>query len=1158
MRYFPVVLIFVFGSFCADAQQVLRGKVVMPDGTPPPQHVLIERVCAGGTPVQEAVAGKQGEFFWRAPNATQGVGGTVLVRCYLRARLKDMLSDYLDLQDARLFANLQLPTMVLRRSSDRVEGPKLSPAAVKTWDAAVKAYRASEWANAERLAREVARAAPQFAAAWNAVGLAANEQKKFTEAREAFQKAAAADPATLAYKLRLARAEISLQLWADAAKTAEAVIQADDTHQLPEAELNLGIARYMLNDAEAARTHWERYLERTPSGTNADLIRLKLDEMRRGTTRPITTEEISGTEPEPEFTAGVEASVPGGRKALAAIAHMATVPAAGSFFLEYCRAISTQTSRMTQNAVPKYAQALTQYVVSVTELMDLGERKGMRVGFKLKLADEKTERVLGLLGWRISERGAQRIVEPGDRAIDGARQIIPRVLGIDELAMKQALESGGTFEFAVESETAEVTGGAAWNNELRVFPTLPGGIAEAFVRDPKLARTYAGLAAMPHELAAAMVKNLGLHALTLQHAALWLYGDTFRLGPNGVAATPGGPGVDATWAKLAGVSPSEAAKFFTALLTVDHGRLAAFYAAVARGDEAHQRFFTSSLAQAQRAYAWYRDSDELRDGVGNVPAGCQARVFRELPLEGRSGDVWSSDLEAELAIADLARKRGRAIDAESARLLTRNFAEWRTLWPYFETLPGLGSAEFQALERFNAEAASRARSLRESTMAQWHSAAALIVLGRKAGSLDDAAAARAFGALCRTGDGLQVVREAAGGASDLDEAVAGGLLRLTGERRAAFDAIRELQSAPRLSAAGDDRGMALAGAVYGAMLDPNGLLVNEDRGLLRKHVFAPGTALFAPASVAGAHFSGGFVAFEEVSRRLTSAGRLPPAPVAAKAAAADGPSDAPETLFRASGRLVEINATVTDEKGKLLDGLRAENFAVLDRGQAMPVTAFENGAAPLSCVLLLDTSQSMDAAIAALKAAAMRLIAGLRPGDSIAVYSLNGGISELQPFTTDKVAATRAVLSAELGELTALYDGLVRVNRDLIGRTGKKVIVVLTDGEDTASTLSAETAVLRAKTAGVPIYTVAQGHAVGNAALLKELRDMSQATGGKAFAIRTAAEIGPVFDGVLEDLLHGYLLAFVPAGGEDRSWRRIEVKLRRPGKVRAREGYYPE
>jgi Ca-activated chloride channel homolog len=1135
----------------------MRGKVVMPDGTPPPQHAQIERVCAGGSPVPEAVAGKQGEFFWRVPAGTQGVSGSVLVRCYLRARIKDMTSDLLDLQDARIFANLQLPTMVLRPTGERTEGPKLSPSAAKTWDASVKAYRASEWATAERLAREVARAAPQFAAAWNAAGLAANEQKRLTEAREAFQKAAAADPATPAYQLRLARAEISLQLWADAAKTAEAVIQADTTHQLAEAELSLGIARYMLNDLEAARARWERYLERTPSGTNADLVRLKLEEMRRGTTRPITTEEISGAEPEPEFTAGVEASAPGGRKALAAIAHLASVPAPDVFFLEYCRAISTQTSRTTRGAIPKYAPTLQQYVVNVTELMDLGERKGMRVEFRLKLADAQTERVLGLLGWRVSERGGRRIVEPGDQAVDGARQMIPRVFGIDELAMKQTLESGGTFAFAVESETAEVRGGAAWNSELRVFPTLPGGIAEAFVRDPKLARTYAGLAAMPKELAASMVKHMGLHALTLQHAALWLYADTFRLGPNGAAATPGGSAAEATWAKLAGASPSDAAKFFAALLTVDRGRLAAFYAAVARGDDAHQRFFTATLAQAQRAYAWYRDSDELRDGVGSAPAGWQARVFRELPIEGRSGEVWSGDLEAELAIAELGQKRGRAIDAESARLLTRNFAEWRTLWPYFEKLSALGAAEFQALERFNAETANRARGARESAIGQWHSAAALIVLAREAGSLDDAAAARAFGALCRTGDGLQVLRESAGGAADLDEAVASGLLRLTGERRAAFDAVRELQNAPRLSAAGSDGVLALAGAVYGAMLDPNGLLVNEDRGLLRKHVFAPGAALFAPSSIAGSHFTGGFVGFEEVSRHLASAGRGAPVAVESKTAA-DGPSEAPETLFRASGRLVEVNATVTDEKGRLLDGLRAENFAVLDRGQAMPITAFENGAAPLSCVLLLDTSQSMDAAIAALKAAAMRLIAGLRPGDSIAVYSLNGGISELQPFTTDKVAATRAVLSAELGELTALYDGLVRVNRDLAGRTGKKVIVVLTDGEDTASTLSAETAVLRARTAGVPIYTVAQGHAVGDATLLKELRDTSQATGGKAFAIRTAAEIGPVFDGVLEDLLHGYLLAFVPSAGEDRSWRRIEVKLRRPGKVRAREGYYPE
>ena len=71
---------------------------------------------------------------------------------------------------------------------------------------------------------------------------------------------------------------------------------------------------------------------------------------------------------------------------------------------------------------------------------------------------------------------------------------------------------------------------------------------------------------------------------------------------------------------------------------------------------------------------------------------------------------------------------------------------------------------------------------------------------------------------------------------------------------------------------------------------------------------------------------------------------------------------------------------------------------------------------------------------------------------------------------------------------------------------------------------------------------------------------MSSPTGGLPFPIRSAAEIGPVFDRVLQDLLHGYLLAFSPGGGDEHEWRPIEVQLKSPlkGKVRAREGYYPE
>ena len=94
----------------------------------------------------------------------------------------------------------------------------------------------------------------------------------------------------------------------------------------------------------------------------------------------------------------------------------------------------------------------------------------------------------------------------------------------------------------------------------------------------------------------------------------------------------------------------------------------------------------------------------------------------------------------------------------------------------------------------------------------------------------------------------------------------------------------------------------------------------------------------------------------------------------------------------------------------------------------------------------------------------------------------------------------------------------------------------------------------------MPIYTVAQGHAVRNRVLLKDLSATSQATGALSFSIQTAAEIGDVFGKILQDLLHGYLLAFSPPAADDREWRPIEVRLQdaRPYKVRSREGYYPQ
>ena len=477
---------------------------------------------------------------------------------------------------------------------------------------------------------------------------------------------------------------------------------------------------------------------------------------------------------------------------------------------------------------------------------------------------------------------------------------------------------------------------------------------------------------------------------------------------------------------------------------------------------------------------------------------------------------------------------------------------------------------------------------------EWHSLVKLIVLGAQAGSLDQAAAARAFARVCAVLAGpdpspnaLAALREIAGGQGSVDEAVATRLLRLSGPRRADFDRVRELQAAPTIDAAlaaptPATTLAALSGLVYAAVLDPNGLLISEDPGIMRRHRFVPSvdpkihsaffpTGLVRTDESSASYMTGGFMTFEETARGLARHKRpvesaAAPVPARARAAspavpakpAAAGAAQPPaEAVFRVNGRLVEVHATVTDGRGRYIDDVPPAEFKVLDDGKPVPVASFENRNTAVSVALLFDATGSMQSALPPLKSAALKLIAEMRPARRRGGLRFNAAVTELQPFTTDKQAAERAVLRAHALGGTALYDALVRVNRDLAGRTGKKAIVVFTDGDDNLSTLSAEIAIARAKAAGAPIYTIAQGDALRRPKFLDQLAGIANSTGGLPFEIRDPAEILKVFESVSQDLTHGYLLTFQPPSEEGNGWHSIKVTLStaRGRTVRAREGY---
>ncbi|RPI10665.1 MAG: hypothetical protein EHM65_07870, partial [Acidobacteriales bacterium] len=646
-------------------------------------------------------------------------------------------------------------------------------------------------------------------------------------------------------------------------------------------------------------------------------------------------------------------------KALAAIALLKTTPTPSSFFTEFCRAIVSGAEITGRGNAPDIIEPVRTYVAVVAELSSLAGPGVNRLTLSTGSVSnyERTVIALKLLGWRLTNDNGAITIEPSALPGDASRQLIPAALGIDEVEMARSLAKGGSYPIDIRAEWAPLVEARAWWALVGQLP--PGGVAEVFVSNPLLAVACSGLAAMNPEAAALLVSEMGLRVLVNRHAnVLQFYGESFVLA-GGRAAVPGGREAEPAWEKLTGGSPANPRAFCRALLTKDLGRLAAFYSALSRGDAAHQRFFTRNPITAERFYSWYRTSDELRNGVSPMQAYWREAIFPGLPLDvaGRvrfpGGKVaWSTasvtdeevllklpSIESLVPLAKLEEKRKAPLDVDAVRLLAGRYRGWTPLFPYFEKLPALAAADFQALAAFEQAVSRRPLGVRNFILGEWHSLVKLIELGFSAGSLNAPGSARAFRDVCAALSGPDYSARALAEFRRLIEpADAAAFLRLSEERRAGFNRVWEMQKPLSGGANPDERAVAaLAGVVYAALLDPNILLLSEDPLLLRKHKFVEDyqeAPIFASSRLSllnespGSFFEGGFMTFEESAQSLARVGS--PGTIRTVAAAAPSPSPgpapvpmepalAPEAIFRTNVRLVEVYATVTDERGRYPD-----------------------------------------------------------------------------------------------------------------------------------------------------------------------------------------------------------------------------------------------
>ena len=275
-----------------------------------------------------------------------------------------------------------------------------------------------------------------------------------------------------------------------------------------------------------------------------------------------------------------------------------------------------------------------------------------------------------------------------------------------------------------------------------------------------------------------------------------------------------------------------------------------------------------------------------------------------------------------------------------------------------------------------------------------------------------------------------------------------------------------------------------------------------------------------------------------------------------------------QTTFRSSLDLVSVAVVVRDGDGRIVPNLSAEDFEILDSGQARPIVQFHRGQdADARMALLIDSSGSMVLTGKRERSllATHLLTSGFGQDDAATVFSFDSRVRRLTPFTRNPETLLAAVKSVEPFGATCLYDaivGTVESVRDEAPRT--RAIVLLTDGVDTGSTVSPGDAATAAAALDLPVYVLGVGNEMWKPSVLPpstdgrqsiSLSDLATRTGGMAVEAQSVADMSVITRTILAELRHQYTLAF--AARTDRGWHPLSVRVRKSGRVqaRSRDGY---
>jgi len=300
-------------------------------------------------------------------------------------------------------------------------------------------------------------------------------------------------------------------------------------------------------------------------------------------------------------------------------------------------------------------------------------------------------------------------------------------------------------------------------------------------------------------------------------------------------------------------------------------------------------------------------------------------------------------------------------------------------------------------------------------------------------------------------------------------------------------------------------------------------------------------------------------------------------------------------VVRVDTSLVTVPVSVADRNGRYIPSLRREDFHLFEDGAEQRIAYFAAVDQPFTVVLLIDTSGSTQFRLEDIQDAAINFVGKLKPEDSVMVMSFDDSIDVLCRPTTDRNAITRAIHRTRTGGSTRLYDAVdVVLMKQLKSITGRKAVVLFTDGVDTASRHSYEGTIHEAEESDAPIYTVdydtsGAGGGLGRGWPLpgrgsvilglpfprpsgggssgsspgdyrranRYLHELSDVTSGRFYSADSLMGISQAFSWIAEELGRQYSLGYYPKTvGQNGQRRQIKVRVNEPDLVvKARDSY---